>query len=95
MNGLCRRLFGDLNHLVHVQIRLGRGRWTNQESLICLCNHSSLMRVEMHHFNVHRVSIGLGIDCHGLDAQFLGGFHDPHGDFASICNQDLVEKWLF
>jgi hypothetical protein len=40
---------------------------------------------------VERCPVGLGIDGHGFDAQFLGGPDDPEGDFPPVGDQDLRE----
>ena len=43
------------------------------------------------HLDVHGIGIGLGIDGHGADVQFLACADNAHSDFAAIGNQDLLE----
>ena len=37
------------------------------------------------------VLVGLGIDRHGLDAQFAAGADDAQRDFTTVRDEDLVE----
>src|SRR5512137_2873168 len=37
-------------------------------------------------------AIDVGVDCHGLQPQFLAAFQQPDSDFASIRNQHFVEQ---
>ena len=41
------------------------------------------------HLRVHGVSIGVGVDGNRRQAFIATGANDPHGDFASIGDQDF------
>ena len=39
-----------------------------------------------------RVSVGVGVDRHAADAGVLARADDPHGDLASVGDQDLLQS---
>ena len=43
---------------------------------------------------VEGIRVGLGIDRHGPDAQFLAGPDDTEGDLTPVRDQDLIEQCL-
>src|ERR1700674_675842 len=46
------------------------------------------------HFDVKGVTVGFGIDRDGLNRHAAGGFDDPAGDLAAICDQNSFEHLL-
>ena len=65
----------------HLQVELRRSRRNSWTYLVG-------------HANMHRSSVGLGVDGHCLHTQLAGGANDTTRDLTTVGNQDLVE-WLF
>ncbi len=79
MDGLRAGLLAGRHDLVDLQVGLRRRRRADQHLLVGQAD-------------VQRVGVGLGIDCHRLDAEPLAGADDAAGDLAAIGDQDLVEQ---
>jgi hypothetical protein len=41
--------------------------------------------------HMHRVRVGLGINSHSADVQFLAGADDAHGNFSAIGYKHFLE----
>jgi len=41
--------------------------------------------------DVHGIDVGLGIDGHGFDVQFLAGTDDPDGNFTAIGYENFLK----
>ena len=52
-------------------------------------------RSSAHHLNEQRISICIAVHGHSLNPHLLGCFHDPHCNFTSVCNEDLVDSIYF
>ena len=74
-------LFPTLHHLVNHDVRLVRGRWAYVNRLV-------------RHFDMQRISVGIGINRHRRDAHAARGAHDAAGDLAAVGYQDLLEHLL-
>ena len=68
-----------IDDLGDVQVRL-RGCFASKSE--CLVGH----------LRVHGVSIGVGVDGNRRQAFIATGANDPHGDFASIGDQDFAHR---
>ncbi len=80
MNGLGPGLLGGENDLVDIEVVLpGAGP-------------------DAHRFigphDMEGVLVGLLVDGHHLEAQFLGAPHDPHRDLAAVGHQNLAKYQL-
>ena len=63
---------------VHFQIAVLAGSRTDADRLIC-------------QLDVHGIHIRLGIDRHGLHAEFPACTDDAEGYFTAVCDQDAFE----
>ena len=73
-DGICHFSRTDNSRDVQVTVRSTVGADTDR--LVCQAN-------------MHEVSVDLGVDSHGFDAQLLAGAQDAQGNFAAICDQDF------
>ena len=71
-------LAAGLDDLLHHEVAFGRGRRPDQNGIVG-------------HFDVERVTVGLGIDRDRLDPHAAGGLDDPAGDLAAIGDQNSFE----
>src|SRR6476660_5469613 len=85
MNGLTTRLFGHRENLPGIQVALFGGRWPDPKSFIGPSNVSGM-------------GIGVRIDRHRPDAQFVQIVNDPAGDLAAISYQNFSKhgatRWM-
>ena len=75
MHGFSARLAAGLDDLVDQKIALGCGRRSDQNRVVG-------------YFDVKGVTVGFGIDGNRLNPHTPGGFNDPAGDLAAICDQN-------
>ncbi len=71
-------LAAGLDDLLHHEIAFGRRRRPDQNGIVG-------------HFDVQRVTVGLGIDRDRLDPHAAGRLDDPAGDLAAIGDQNSFE----
>ena len=71
-------LAAGLDDLLHHEVAVGRRRRPDQDGIVG-------------HFDVERVTVGLGIDRDRLDPHAAGGLDDPAGDLAAIGDQNSFE----
>jgi len=70
--------FGGADDAVNAQVTFGGRGFADADGLIG----------QLH---MHGVDVGLGIDGHGFDIQFLAGPNDPDGDFAAIGYKNFLK----
>jgi hypothetical protein len=77
VDGVCAHLLGKVDDAVDVEIaRKGAG-----------ADEGGLVRL----FHVERRGVGLGMDGHGTQPQFVAGADDPEGDLAAVGYQDFFK----
>ncbi len=81
MHGLGAGLAAGLDDLLHHQVTFGGRRRPDQNRLIG-------------HFDMERVTVGLGINRDRLNSHPAGGLDDPAGDLAAIGDQNSFEHVL-
>ncbi|CAD5264747.1 conserved hypothetical protein [Bosea sp. EC-HK365B] len=82
MNGLRARLLAGGDDLVDLEIGLGGWGGADMHGLI-------------RHLDMQRITIGIGIDRHRLDAHPLCRLDDAAGDLATVRDQNLREHAWF
>ena len=82
MHGLRAGLAAGLDDLLDLQIAFGGGRRADQNGLVG-------------HFDMERVTVGLGINRDRLNSHAAGRLDDPAGDLAAISDQNAFEHVLF
>ena len=78
MNRIRPRDLGSRDQARDLEIALARRRGTETDIIVG-------------ESDMQRLAIGLGVDRHGLDAEFPRGTNDPERDFAAIRNENLLE----
>src|SRR5690606_22617142 len=82
MNRIGSGFFDGVQYFFDDDIGLVRRCWSDMDSLVS-------------HFNVKRITIGVGIDGYGCNAHFLCRFDDPAGNFAAIGDKNFLNHgWL-
>ncbi len=77
MDRIRLALGGSLDHLVHVEIGLGRRRVADVDGLV-------------RHEHMVGKTVWVAVDCHGRDLPVPAGVHDPDRGDASVRNQDFT-----
>ena len=78
MDGFHIRNFRGTDDPVDLEIAFRTGRFANADRFI-------------RQLDVERIGVGLGVDGHTADAEFLAGADDAHRNFTPVGNQNFVK----